>query len=440
MPYNDQAVYLEGHVFHPGKYPYKDGMTVADLLRSYQDVMPEPADHAELIRLQAPDFRPVTISFNLPDILIGNQSIQLRPFDLIRVYGRYEVDAPSVIINGEVLRPGKYPMSQGMTVTDLLRMGGGFRRSAFTSEADLSSYSIQDGQNVLVSHADVALQKALDGDKNADVVLKPGDVISIRALAGWQDIGATVTIRGEVEHAGSYGVQAGERLSSVLRRAGGYRKDAYPYAAVFERAQVRELNEQARQQMILRIEETPVVVRSNAATLDQSADDIRRNLETQRQEMLATIRNHPANGRLVVNISSDISKWENTPADLEMRAGDTLLIPKRPEFVVASGQVYNPVAITYVPGKNLRWYLRKAGGATRSGNKKDIYVLRADGSVVPRDSGWMGNNFMSLRMRPGDTIFVPEKIVGGSQVWTGIAATAQMLTLAMIPLAVSGVL
>jgi protein involved in polysaccharide export with SLBB domain len=440
MPYNDQAVYLAGHVFHPGKYPYRDGMTLNDLLRSYQDVMPEPSDHAELIRLQAPDFRPVTMNFNLADVLIGNQTIPLRPFDLIRVYGRYELDAPSVIINGEVLRPGKYPMSQGMTATDLVRMAGGLRRSAFKSEADLSSYSIQDGQKVLINHADVALERALDGDKNADLVLKPGDVISIRTLAGWQDIGATVTIQGEVEHAGSYGIQAGERLSAVLKRAGGFRNDAYPYAAIFERVQVRELNEQARQQMILRIEETPVGVSSTTPTTGQSADDNRKMLETQRQEMLASLRNHPASGRLVVNISSDISRWENTPADLEMRAGDTLLIPKRPEFVMTGGQVYNPVAITYVPGKNLKWYLRKAGGATRSGNKKDIYVLRADGSVVPRDRGWMGNDFMSMRMRPGDTIFVPEKIAGGSQVWAGIAAMTQALTLTMIPLAAAGVL
>ena len=170
----------------------------------------------------------------------------------------------------------------------------------------------------------------------------------------------------------------------------------------------------------------------------QSAEEIRKSLETQRQEILTNLRNHPASGRLVIGISSDVSKWENTSADLQLRAGDTLIIPKRPEFVLTSGQVYNPVAITYVPGKSLKWYLRKAGGVTHSGNKKNIYVLRADGSVVPRDSGWLGNNFMNLRMRPGDTIFVPEKIVGGSQVWNGISAVAQALTVAMIPLAVSG--
>jgi hypothetical protein len=204
--------------------------------------------------------------------------------------------------------------------------------------------------------------------------------------------------------------------------------------------QVHDLNEQVRKELIDRIEETPVAVSPGAATSDQSAEEIRRALETQRQQILTNLRNRPVSGRLVINISSDISKWANTAADIEMRAGDTLVIPKRPEFVVTSGQVYNPVAITYVPGKTLGWYLRKAGGATRTGNKKDIYVLRADGSVVPHDSGWIGNNFMSLRMRPGDTIFVPEKIVGSSQIWQRLAASAQTLTAVMLPLAITGVL
>ena len=228
QPYNTQAVYLEGHVFHPGKYPYKEGMTIADLVRSYQDVMPEPAERGELVRLQPPDYRPETIPFNLPDVLIGNTSIPLQPMDLIRIYGRYEVDSPTVSIQGEVVRPGSYPMSQGMTVAGLVTMAGGFRRSAYREKAGLVSYSVQDGQKVVLSRTDVDIEKALAGDKSADIPLKPGDSVSIRQLAGWQDIGGSVTVTGEVGHTGSYGIEDGERLSSVLKRAGGFRQDAYP--------------------------------------------------------------------------------------------------------------------------------------------------------------------------------------------------------------------
>ena len=115
-----------------------------------------------------------------------------------------------------------------------------------------------------------------------------------------------------------------------------------------------------------------------------------------------------------------------------------MVIPKRPDFVVVSGQVYNPAAISYVPGRDLTWYLRKAGGATSFGDKKDIYVLHADGSVVPRGNSWVSNNFMNLRMRPGDTIFVPEKIVGGSTVWQNVTAVVQAMAAAALPVAIIG--
>jgi protein involved in polysaccharide export with SLBB domain len=298
---------------------------------------------------------------------------------------------------------------------------------------------VQNGQKVLVNQSTVAVEKALDGDKSADVVLKPGDVVSIRRLAGWQDIGASVTINGEIEHAGSYGIEQGERLSLVLKRAGGFRESAYPAAAVLERVQVRELGEQARQQMIQRIETTPVTVRPGAMS-EQAQSSMQQSLQQQRLQAITALRSHPAGGRLVINISPDISKWENTSADIEMRAGDTLVIPKRPNFVMVSGQVYNPTAISYVPGREVGWYLRKAGGATPYGNKKQIYVLRADGSVVAHESSWIGGNVTSLRLRPGDSIFVPEKIIGGSPVWQNILGMAQIMSASMLPLAAAGVL
>jgi len=434
LPYNQSAVYLEGHVYRPGRYAYKDGMTISDLLHSYQDVMPEPSDHAELVRLRPPDYRPEVTIFNLHDALLGNDSFLLEPFDLIRIFGRYENDAPMVSIVGEVLRPGEYPMSEGMTASGLVRMAGGFKRSAYRDEADLSGYEIQNGQKVLVNHSIVAIGKALEGDKSADAMLKPGDVVSIQRLAGWQDIGASVTVNGEVEHPGGYGITDGERLSTVLKRTGGFRADAYPPAAVLERVHVRELAELARQHMIQRLENTPIEFRPGTMG-QEAAQAMQQMLQQQKADALAALRNEQVTGRLVINISSDISRWENTPVDLELRAGDTLTIPKRPSFVIVSGQVFNPGAISYVSGRDLDWYLQKTGGATRLGDKKTIYVLHADGSVTPRSSH---SNFSHMRMRPGDDIFVPEKVMGGSQAWQNVIGIAQVMMAAMLPLAISG--
>jgi protein involved in polysaccharide export with SLBB domain len=437
LPYNEQMVYLDGHVVRPGKYPYREGMSINDLLHSYQDVMPEPADHAELIRLQPPDFRPEIIDFSLPDVLIGNDAITLQPYDLIRIFSRYEIDPPNVSIEGEVLRPGHYPMSQGMTVAGLVLMAGGFKRSAYRDEADLSSYVVQEGQKVLLTRSTVAVEKALDGDKKADVILKPGDVVSIRQLTGWEDIGATVTVTGEVDHPGAYGIQSGERLSSVLKRAGGFRECAYPSGAILDRAQVRALGEKARQEMIRRIETTPIAFKSGLVSgQDQTA--LQQTGKEQRDQILASLRSHPANGRLVIRISSDIGSWENTPADVEMRPDDTLFIPKRENFVLVSGQVYNQTAISYVPGKDAGWYLRQAGGVTQSGDKGAIFVVRANGSVVGHAGNWITGNALNIHMRPGDAIIVPEK-TAGSQVWKNLISAAQIMSSVAITGAVAGI-
>jgi len=240
-------------------------------------------------------------------------------------------------------------------------------------------------------------------------------------------------------HAGSYGIVQGERLSAVLKRAGGFREDAYPAGAILERVQVRQLGEQAREQMIQRVEATPINYQPNAfsnSNQDQAAT--LQALQLQQQQVLASLRSHPASGRQVIRISTDISKWENTAADVEMRSGDAIIIPKRPNFVMVTGQVYNSEAITYTPGRDASWYLTKAGGATQSGNKKAVFVVRADGSIVGHGSMWSGSSVMDLRMLPGDSIVVPEKVIGGSQLWRNIIGAAQIASSIAITGAIAG--
>jgi hypothetical protein len=203
---------------------------------------------------------------------------------------------------------------------------------------------------------------------------------------------------------------------------------------VLERVQVREQNEVGRTQMIRRIEETPVVVSSEVMTGTQSAQDTQKSLETQRQEILANLRSQPVSGRLVINISSDISRSENTPADLELRAGDTLLIPKRLDFVAVSGQVYNPVAISYSPRVEPR--LVFANRAARH-NPATRAKFMCSG---PMGNSWVSSSFTDTRIRPGDTIFVPEKIIGSSQLWRNILGAAQVASAAALPFAFAGVI
>jgi polysaccharide biosynthesis/export protein len=435
LPNREETVYVEGHVFRPGKRAFTKGMQISELIHSYQDVMPEPAEHAEIIRLMPPDYRPVVIEFKLSELLSGDDPIELQPFDTVRIFGRYDLDPPSVTINGEVLLPGQYPLAQKMTAAELVRMAGGFKRSASMGEADLSSYVVKNGVQVISEHKTVEISDAMNGNAAADVTLKPGDVVTVRQLAGWQDIGASVTLGGEVMHPGTYGIGVGEKLSNLLERAGGFRNTAFPEGANLERVQVQQLAAKSQAELIDRIETEGLGMSfaPPAAGSQDSAKDEQSMLQTvmaQQKEVVSSLKSHPPSGRLVINIGSDISKWKNTSADLELRDGDQLTIPKRSDLVMVNGQVYNPSAMSYVPGKNAEWYLRSAGGFTELANKHAMFIVRANGAVVTNGKGDRGRNkdVMSTRMKPGDMLISPEKIMGGSTAWRNLVGMAQVLS------------
>jgi protein involved in polysaccharide export with SLBB domain len=440
LPYSERVIYVEGHVVRPGRLSYRDGMQLNDVLRSYQDLLPEPAARGDIIRLVAPDLHPETIQFEVADVLIGNSNLTLQPFDTIRIFGRYEVDSPQVTIRGEVLRPGAYPLSQGMTTVQLVKMAGGFKRDALLESADLTSYTVENGKKVVSQRASIEIGVAVNGDRPAaDVPLKPGDILTIHQISGWNDIGASITLAGEVTYPGSYGLQEGERLSSVLRRAGGFRETAYPDGAILVRTQVKDLEEKSRAELIRQIETTSASARlsPNLSGQDQSAS--LQAAAQQQAEVLRRLRSQPASGRLVIHVSADIASWENTPADIEMRSGDVLTIPKRPGFVLVSGQVYNASALTFVPGKEAGWYLRRAGGTNDVANRKEIFVIRANGSVVGRRSGeWYSGNVLSTRLSPGDVIVVPQRIIG-SLFWRNLLTVAQLSSSIAITAAVAGI-
>ena len=173
LPYSERVVYVEGHVVRPGRVPYRDGMRLNDVLHSYQDLLPEPAVRGEMIRLVPPDLHAETIEFDVPDALIGNSNLTLQPFDTIRVFGRYEQDAPNVAVRGEVMRPGSYALSEGMTAAQLVRMAGGFKRDALLSDADLISYRVVNGVKIVGERHDLRIGDAVlkddrDGRRRAE--------------------------------------------------------------------------------------------------------------------------------------------------------------------------------------------------------------------------------------------------------------------------------
>ena len=519
LPYSEKTVYLDGHVFHPGKYAYRDGMKLTDLIHSYGDLLPEPyQQHAEIIRLKAPDYTPEVLAFNLGNALAGkDHDLTLKPFDTVRIFGRYDfedqpdvtvsgevrdpgdhvtngathlrdaiylsggatpeaelddaqvfrhtedgklkvisvnlqkalagdakdnillapkdrifvhrdlskVDPATVVVQGEVARPGKYPLGDGMTATDLVRVAGGLKRGAYAETADLTRYDLVRGTSVAGESVSVPIAKAMAGEPDTNVTLHDGDVLTIKQIAGWNDVGASIALKGEVMHPGTYGIQEGERLSSILKRAGGFRSDAYPYGVVFERKQVRQLEEDNREQLIrqVRIDGANLTLIPDQDTDQKMAKEAAVN---QWQSALQKLQEAPPSGRLVIHITPNTKHWENTPADIQVRAGDVIFIPKKPNFVMVEGSVYNPTAVTYKPGKDAGWYLRQAGGPTNSANKKAVFVIRADGSVAGGASGLFSGGVDRAALHPGDLVMVPEKAFSGTTKWKQTLESAQL--------------
>jgi polysaccharide export outer membrane protein len=533
-PYNVDAVYLEGHVLRPGRYSYKPGMQLNDLVSSYSDLLPEPATHyAEIIRLKAPDYSPKVESFDLSAALAHpDSSPKLEPLDTVRIFSRFDfnnaptvtvagdvrnpgtfrtsgvvrvrdavfqaggvspdaylgsaqlvrnlpdgklkimsinlrealngdplenvllesrdrimvqrnplkADPPSVYVEGEVVRPGRFPLTANLRISDLVGLAGGLKRGADREMADLTRYDVSGTNPASAEHQQINLAAALKETSASNPVLTDGDVLTIRQVPGWKDIGASVTIRGEVQHPGTYGISPGERLSSVLERAGGFLPTAYPQAAVLERQDVRMLQQKSRNELIQEVQQnaTQVKVSINESAADQAA--LQNAALQQHKQVLEALRNAPITGRLVVHLNSNLRSFAKSIDDIQVRAGDTLLIPKRPDFVIVTGQVYNSNAITYEPGRSAGWYLSRAGGVTGLGNKKAIFIIRADGSVASGDGGvnsWWRGDVLSTRLGPGDTVVVPEKPIGGSTLWKNLIQISQVASSAAIAAAVA---
>jgi protein involved in polysaccharide export with SLBB domain len=254
--------------------------------------------------------------------------------------------------------------------------------------------------------------------------LRNGDVLTIRQLPGWNDLGASIALKGELKNPGTYGIRPGERLSSVLERAGGFQPSAFPYGAVLQRQQVRELESKAQAEIITRVKDAQTSLELLPEN-DAKQKEAKTLALQQAQASIEQLSASPVLGRVTIRISSQIDRWKNTPADVEVRAGDVLVVPKRPSYVMVTGQVFNPTAVSFHPGKSAKWYLGQAGGPSGFANKKAIFVVRADGSVVgTRNTLWSGES-LTATLRPGDTVVVPEKAIGGGLQWQSVLLTAQ---------------
>jgi protein involved in polysaccharide export with SLBB domain len=336
------------------------------------------------------------------------------------------VEPSTIEITGEVAKPGRYPYTENMRAEDLIRAAGGLKRSADANTADLTRYAASGGSS---QHLQISLASLSNSNASEDLPLRSGDVMAIRQVPGWSDIGAAVKVNGEVMHPSTYGIRPGEHLSSVLERAGGYTSQASPYGAVLMRREVREMEARNQTELINRMkaERAQLKALPDGTTDEKNA---KLNALAQTDSTITQLSTNPPIGRVVIHIQSDINRWKNTSSDVALRDGDTLVIPKKANVVTVNGQVFNPTAISAQSGRSAKWYLSQAGGLTPIADKKAVFVIRADGSVLSAKNnggGWFSGDPLNTTLRPGDAVVVPEKTpkIGGVN-WQLIMQTAQL--------------
>lgn len=299
----------------------------------------------------------------------------------------------AVYLRGEVRLPGAYPVAGGATLAGILAVSGGLTLEASNNRIEITSASL--GREGAGTHR---VKVDLDSMQAEDVALTPGDTVRVnQSVRKLKD--ETVVIQGEVLQPGEYNLMPGDRLSTLLARAGGLNPEGYPEGTIFSRAQERRSEEQ-RFRAAARDMERAIAV---AIEKDGENKPDERQLAMAR-DLARELRDVEAVGRITVEASPD-ALIANPELDVLLEPGDRIFIPKRPSTVRVRGEVLSPANLQFRSGKSPRDYLMEAGGTTHFADKDRTFVIYPDGSAQPLQvSAW---NYKPAMIPPGSTIVVP---------------------------------
>jgi protein involved in polysaccharide export with SLBB domain len=466
-PTLEHSVELTGYVFRPGKFEYHPGLRLSDVIQSFDELRPEADRHYVMIRREVPpEERVQVISADLEGALIKrgtDADPKLQPRDKIYVFNlaasRERVvepvlrdlelqatpDKPAqiVTIDGQVKAPGRYPLEPSMHVSDLIRAGGSLDDSAYAGEAELSRYEVVNGNARQTALIPISLAAIRRGDPAADVKLMPYDTLVIKITPQWDEPG-NILVQGEVRFPGTYPIHRGEKLSSILERAGGFTDLAFVEGAVFIR---EELKKREKDQLVLltdRLQRDLAALSleaislsaatSNAAGASTSAQGLAIG-----QQLLVQLRQTKPVGRLVIDLNRVM---HGKAGDVMVRNGDKLLIPKQTQEITILGEVQSPTSHVYRTGLTRDDYIALSGGTTQQADRARIYIVHANGDVVSgQRTGWFRRS-QTIEMRPGDTIIVPldTERVRALPLWQAVTTIIYNLAVALLAIRSVGTL
>ncbi|MDO8444812.1 MAG: SLBB domain-containing protein [Deltaproteobacteria bacterium] len=406
------TVTIDGEVRKGGKFPLEENLTIKDLVLMAGGLTKDAFyDDLEIYKTDIKTKEVTLYKFSLAKAMDGDEAnnVKLQDMDRVVIHSVWEnVPKQYLTVSGDVNKPGQFPYAANMTIKDLIFASGNLLESAYLDEAELTSHTVKDGRLSIVSHKKIDMRRVMADDPAHNILLKPYDSLFIRKISEWKTE-KYVEIKGEAVFPGRYLIKKGERLSSIIERAGGFTDKAYLKGALFTRVSVRELQQKNLNDALDRLEQQMISQSSMAIQTSLSSEDAlqQKAVAEQQKALIAKMRAAKAQGRVVI-ILDTLDKFRGSTYDIELEGGDLLAIPEKPNSIQIIGSVYNSTAFVFNPKETVSDYIGKSGGTTRYAEEKDIFVLKSDGSAVARRQS--GMFFMSSRLDPGDTIVVPEKV------------------------------
>jgi len=270
-------------------------------------------------------------------------------------------------------------------------------------------------------------QLLVKGNEESDVELKPGDKVVIVPVRE-NEIVEKVYVGGRVKKPGFIKLEEGMTLYDALKRAGGFLEDAYPEGIVILRESVRKLQKEKLTRAIAILKQQLEKERAGIMQAELSAEAVkaRQIAYEAKEKLLEEMEKAQVTGRISgIRIPKNLEILKNSPLNIKLEDGDFIYVPKRPDSVLVFGEVFNPTAYVYKRGLKVKDYIALAGGLTESADKANIYVIKADGSVVSSKGSkliewnnvekrfiWGGSRskVMDYKLEPGDAIIVPTKV------------------------------
>jgi protein involved in polysaccharide export with SLBB domain len=401
---------VSGAVMQPGDYEYKEGLSLKTLIEKAGGVKPDVFSKRGNVNRKDEQGLPIQLQFDIDSILKGQTTVLLKKMDSVVIYSIFDLDNEAFItIDGNIRRPGKYQWMRNITLYDLILNAGGVTESGDLSNIEIAR-RIGNVQLTQLNHAqsEIIMVDLSDSAMQKDVVLMPNDVINIRQYSGFARQ-RTVFLEGMVLNPGRYTLQmSGDRISDVIKRAGGFRANADTTALVIKRIAKKNITQEERQKIFTKLLN---IKQDSLNSAERLKNEIYRDYDKISIDLVKALRGQQTENMLLED-------------------GDVLTIEPNDNLVKVSGEVYFPTIIPFEEGASFKYYIQKSGSYTELARKKGTMVIYPDGKAKRVKRFLFFTSYPKVVSR--SEIFVPQKNNANKQPFTIAEWSVVLSSLAIV--------